>query len=142
MAFKAKHGHCYVPRTGVLVSLGSWCSVLRSSYKNIQNNQMPRIQLSDGQIQRLNDAGFKLSPVQAPPTNVPREILVFDNRFNNLMAFKAKHGHCYVPRTGEYVSLGSWCSEVRASYINIQNNQPPRMKLSNEQIQRLNDAGF
>ena len=37
------------------------------------------------------------------------------------------------PQTGE---------NVRVSYTKIQNNQTPRMKLSNEKIQRLNDADF
>jgi hypothetical protein len=58
------------------------------------------------------------------------------------MAFKAKYGHYDVPRTGENVSLGRWCSALRVSYKKIQNNQKPKMKLSNEQIRRLNDAGF
>jgi hypothetical protein len=130
MSFKAKCGHCHVPFTGENASLGQWCSALRVSYKKIQNNQKPRNKLSDEQIQRLNDAGFKWS----------RQAL--DNRFNDLMAFKAKYGHCHVPRTGENASLGQWCSELRSSYKKIQNNQKPRIKLSDEQIQRLNDAGF
>ena len=67
----------------------------------------------------------------------------FDDRFNDLMSFKAKYGHFDVPRTGENASLGRWCSEFRRSvYKKIQNNQKPDMKLSDEQIQRLNDAGF
>jgi hypothetical protein len=130
MAFKAKYGHCDVPRKNA--SLGQWCSEMRSSYKKIQNNQMPRRnKLSDEQIQRLNDAGFKWC--------LQRK---FDNRFNDLMAFKATYGHCDVFQTGENASLGRWCSELRSSYKKIQNNQMPKNKLSDEQIQRLNDAGF
>ena len=132
MSFKAKYGHCDVTRTGENTSLGSWCSNLRVSYKKIQNNQKPNIKISDEKIQRLNDAGFKWSRQGN-----------FHNRFNDLMAFKAKYGHCDVPFTGDYISLGHWCSEmVRSSYKKIQNNQKPNMKLSNEQIQRLNDAVF
>jgi hypothetical protein len=131
MSFKAKYGHCDVPRTGENVSLGKWCSEVRSSYKKIQNNQMPNNKLSDEQIQRLYDAGFKWS-LQGK----------FDERFNDLMSFKAKYGHCDVLCTGENVSLGKWCSEVRSSYKKIQNNKKPKMNLSDEQIQRLNDAGF
>ena len=52
------------------------------------------------------------------------------------------YDHCNVSGTGDDASLGQWCGELRVSYKQIQNNQPPRMKLSNEQIQRLNDAGF
>ena len=81
----------------------------------------------------LLDAGFKWSL---------RNRRKFDEVFNDLMAFKAKYGHCDVPRTGEKVSLGKWCSQLRWSYKKIQSNQKPQMKLSNEQIQCLNDAGF
>jgi hypothetical protein len=46
----------------------------------------------------------------------------FVDRFNDLMAFKAKYGHCDVPRTGDYISLGRWCIKSRGSYKKIQNN--------------------
>jgi hypothetical protein len=138
MSFKAKYGHCDVSKRGEDASLGQWCSQLRGSYKRIQKNQKPRAKLSDGQIQRLTDAGFKWSLLKANSTN-----LGFDEHFNDLMAFKAKYGHCNVPQQGADASLGQWCSQLRVSYKKIQNNQkPPRMKLSDEQIQRLNDAGF
>jgi hypothetical protein len=137
MSFKAKYGHCDVTRTGENVSLGQWCIEMRVSYKKIQNNQTPRMKLSDEKIQRLNDVGFKLS-LKA----LPKKSSVFDNRFNDLMSFKAKYGNCDVPFTGDNASLGRWCSELRVSYKKIQNNPKPKLKLSNEQIQRLNDAGF
>jgi hypothetical protein len=66
----------------------------------------------------------------------------FDDHFNDLLAFKAKYSHCDVPCIGENTSLGRWCSEMRVSYKKIQNKQKPKVKLFNEQIQRLNDAGF
>jgi hypothetical protein len=135
MAFKAKYGHCDVSARGEDSSLGQWCSQLRGSYKKIQNNQMPNNKLSDGQIQRLNDAGFKWSLGKAKSG--------FDERLNDLMAFNAKYGHCDVSARCEDSSLGQWCSEVRGSYKKIQNHQKPtKIKLSDGQIQRLNDAGF
>ena len=99
----------------------------------MQNNQKParNIKLSDAQIRRLNDAGFKWSLKPG-----------FDERFNDLMAFKAKYGHCDVSQTGEDVSLGHWCNKLRGSYKKMQNNQKTDRKLSDEQIQRLNDVGF
>ena len=101
----------------------------------MQNNQKPKIKLSDEQIQCLNDAGFKWSLRKANSG--------FDERFIDLMSFKAKYGHCDVPRTGENASLGQWCGQLRSSYKKIQNNQKPtKLKLSDEQIQRLNDEGF
>jgi hypothetical protein len=50
----------------------------------------------------------------------------FDDHFNNLMAFKAKYGHCDVSQRGEDASLGMWCTEVRVSYKKIQNNKKPK----------------
>jgi hypothetical protein len=131
MAFKAKYGHCDVSCTGENAFLGAWCSKLRVSYKKIQNHQKPNKKLSDEQIQRLDDAGFKLSLNSG-----------FDDRLNDLMAFKAKYGHCDVPCRGENASLGTWCIELRGSHKKIQNNQKPKRKISDEQIQRLNEAGF
>ena len=54
-----------------------------------------------------------------------RPVLIqsFDDRFNDLMAFKAKYGHCDVPQRGENASIGKWCKNTRASYKKIQNNQ-------------------
>jgi len=71
---------------------------------------MPRMKLSDEQIQRLNDTGFKWS---LPKNGDPRS--VSDKRFNDLMAFKAKYGHCDVSQTGGFIYLGQWCSERRVS---------------------------
>ena len=139
-------------RAGENAPLGRWCSVVRGSYKKIQNNQKPYTKLSEHQIQRLNDAGFRWCLQE-------REIAsrkTFDDRLNDLMAFKAEHGHCDVSQNGENASLGRWCSLVRRSYNKIKmkkqmknnyysnaiNMERPRMNLSDEKIQRLNDSGF
>ena len=135
MCFKAKYGNCDVSCTGEDASLAHWCCKLRGSYKKMQNNQKPDRKLSDEQIQRLNDAGFKWSLVRKAGSG-------FDKRFNDLMSFKAKYGHCDVSCTGEDASLAQWCTELRGSYKKMQNNQKPDRKLSDEQIQRLSDVGF
>jgi hypothetical protein len=134
MAFKAKYGHCIVPYRGEDASLCRWCIIVRGSYKKIQNNQKPITKISDEQIQRLSDAGFNWSLRKVGSG--------FDKNFNDLMSFKAKYGHCKVSQRGEDASLGQWCNIVRGSYKKMQNNQKPRTKLSDEQIQRLSDAGF
>jgi hypothetical protein len=139
LAFKTKYRHCNVPRShnGEYASLGEWCSHVRHSYKKIQNNQIPKHKLSNENIQRLTDAGFKWS--------LPNRSRTFDDRFGQLLEYKLKHGHCNVPhrsKNGEYGSLGNWCSRVRHSYKKIQNNQQPSYKLSNENIESLTDAGF
>ena len=54
----------------------------------------------------------------------------FDERFKDLMAFKAKFGHCNVPSTqsknNKYYSLGQWCSDMRKAYKAIKMGGMPR----------------
>ena len=137
MIFKGRHGHCdvLVPQIDEYHAfLSQWCNNLRASYEKIQGNQKPIMNLSNEQIQRLNDAGFKwcLQNKQS-----------FDEYFNDLMIFKGSRGHCDVLQTDEYTScyLSQWCRNLRASY-GIKRNQKPIINLSNEQIRRLHDAGF
>jgi len=140
MAFKAKYGHCDVSQRGGDASLGRWCSVVRGSYKKMQHNLKPQTKLSDEQIQRLSDAGFKWCLQKKEKELTSNK--TFDDRFNELMTFKAKYGHCDISQRGDDASLGQWCSVLRMSYNQIQHNQKPQIKLSHEQFQHLNDAGF
>jgi len=68
----------------------------------------------------------------------------FYERFKDLMDFKHKFGHCNVPtkQFAEYQSLGVWCSKLRCSYRNIQQRETPQIKLTQERIRQLEDAGF
>ena len=55
------------------------------------------------------------------------------------MTFKEKHGHCDVHfhPTGVYTSLAHWCNDLIVSFKKILNNQKPKIKLSDDSIQRL-----
>jgi hypothetical protein len=70
----------------------------------------------------------------------------FDERFKDLMSFKAEFGSCNVPRTrsrnNKDVSLGIWCNNMRRSYKAIKEGRSPRQKLSKANIQRLENTGF
>ena len=137
MKFKKKVGHCNVPqkKSGEYQSLGNWCRDLRMSYKKIQKGETPVRKLSQDHIRQLDDAGFKWSLSTS---------VTFDERFAELMKFKEKVGHCNVPRTqsGEYQSLGLWCSNLRMAYKQIQKSGTSERKLTEENIQELEDAGF
>jgi len=137
MGFKEKFGHCNVPqkKTGEYKSLGHWCSHLRMSYKKIQKSETPLIKLPQENIRQLEDAGFKWSL---------STYTTFDERYAELMKYREKFGHCNVPKSkyGEYQSLGKWCSNLRAAYTKIQKNETPLIKLPQEMIQLLEDAGF
>ena len=137
MGFKEMVGHCNVPRmkSGEYRSLGIWCNDLRTSYKNIQRREKPNNTLTQENIRQLEDAGFKWN------LSTHR---TFDERYAELLKHKEKVGHCNVQRTksGGYQSLGKWCNRLRVSYKKIQKNETPDYKLTEENIRKLEDAGF
>jgi hypothetical protein len=143
MAFKEEFGHCNVPQTqsrnNKHTSLGKWCSHVRQAYKAINEGGIPRrYKLSKADMKRLENAGFELNLCKK---------LTFDDRLKDLMAFKAKFGHCNVPQTqsnsNKLYSLGNWCSDMRRSYKTIKEGGMPRnYKLSKANMKRLENAGF
>jgi len=141
-AFKAEFGHCNVPGTNSSknkhLSLGQWCSSVRMSCKSTKEGGTTtrNYKLSKADMKRLENAGFEWKLCKT-----------FDDRFKDLMAFKAKFGHCNVPRTessnNKYLSLGKWCSAIRQSYKAIKMGGTPRdYKLSKADMKRLEKAGF
>jgi len=136
--FKQKFGHCSAPQTksSEYYSLGKWCNNLRTSYKQIQKGRKPCLKLTAELIRRLEEVGFKWIP--GDPSRI------FDGRFEELMKFKQKFGHCNAPQTksSEYYSLGCWCSNLRVSYRQIQKGEKPVTKLALDNIQRLEEVGF
>jgi hypothetical protein len=114
--FKARKGHCRVPRDHVEgnYSLGSWVSVQRCNRKT----------MSAEHKQRLNKIGFFWDC---------REYS-WENGFAALNKFKAREGHCLVPQVyveGNY-DLAQWVSVQRYK----------RKTIDLERQQRLNKIGF
>jgi len=137
MKFKEKFGHCNLtPKTSCeYQSLRSWCNNLRTTYKKIRKRETPHFNITEGQIRQLEDAGFKWSLSTCS---------TFDERYAELMRYKEKFRHCNVPRSksGEYQSLGNWCDNLRKSYKQIRKSETPRLKLTEDHIRQLEDAGF
>ena len=100
----------------------------------MDNNEKPRINLSSNQIKSLTDMGFVWDLNKKLP---------FNNRLEDLKAYKTKHGHCNVSRTEEkYKSLAHWCSNIRTSRNKMDKNEKPCINLSNDQIKILTEMGF
>ena len=133
-AFKAKYGHCDVKTYGDDRLLGHWCSIVRRSKRMMDNNTRPIIRLSESNIRCLTEIGFKFGHVKMIP---------FDRYFEQLKAFKTKHGHCRVQICrGEDRNLGLWCARVRRSKKAMTNNGAPEIILSEDNIRDLTDLGF
>ena len=138
--FKQEFGHCNAPKTksSKYLSLASWCHNARRSYKQIKKGaNTTNNKLTDDHIRRLEEVGFQWNVGREPGAS-------FDEHFEKLMKFKQKFRHCNAPQTksSEYYSLGSWCNTVRRSYKKIQKGEKTRIRLTDDDIRRLDEAGF
>ena len=131
--FRDEFGHCNVPsKYSVNPSLGYWCGTIRKSYNQIQQGQTPSRSLTQDQIERLEEIGFKWKLVET-----------FEQHCRDLEAFKSEFGHCNVPcKYSANPSFGIWCIQIRYSYNQIQQGQQPSRNLTQDQIERLEEIGF
>ena len=138
-AYQAKHGNCNVKRKGDHKALGEWCSKLRRSMKKIKNNVAPIVAgLSADNIKRLEDIGFDFRfKREGKPYS-------FEERFEQLKAYKAKYGHFDVKAyDGDDKALGRWLWKVKRSISNIMNDEAPVIAgWSQDNIKYLEDIGF
>ena len=121
-AFKKEHGHCNVPlRYPPNPALGSWVIGLRQWKK--------RGMLTDDKILLLDALGFSWAMKQ-------RGVQVsWEQRINDLKAFKKEHGHCNVPFAyRRNPALAAWVANVR--------QRKKRGELTEDKIRMLDDLGF
>ena len=89
-------------------ALGHWVSSNRLSQK--------RNKLAPSREERLNAINFRWS---VPREQNIREILLWDEGYKALVAFKAKYGHCLVSRTYHDKSLVSWVKYQRKNQVRL-----------------------
>ena len=117
-AYKEEHGSCDVPRQyKPNPQLARWCHKQRTS-----NN---RGALSEERIERMETLGFDFDP----------KTTAWEEKFQELVEFKAEHRHCDVPRGyPPNPHLATWCSNQRT--LN------KKGVLSEERIERMETLGF
>ena len=103
-----------------------------------KKNEAPFVTgLSEDNIRRFEQIGFEFK--------VKNNNRSFEERIQELKAYKANHGHCNVNviNTGNDQSLGRWCSIVRNSMKKMKNNEASLIaRLSEDNIRRLKHIGF
>ncbi len=115
--FHEAHGHCYVRKEYSERGLYSWVDLQR---KNL-------IKLHPSQVKRLNDLHFEW--VNNIESFRQRQ---WENRYNALLNFFTKYGHCNVPvRFIESPGLGAWVHQLRKGIIKL---TPKRL----EQLKKVN----
>ena len=138
LRFKEEFGHCNVPtkRFASNLSLGKWCSNMRTAYRRIQKGMKTDANLSQDRIVRLEEIGFQWQVM-------PDRDEAFDKSCRALIAFKEEFGHCNVPKsyTGS-PSLGQWCIDMRKVYRKIKKGMTANTNTSRDRIERLEKIGF
>eukprot|EP00979_Chaetoceros_neogracilis_P007266 scaffold1521_cov271-Chaetoceros_neogracile.AAC.74 len=127
VTFKEKYGNCNVSKiTGEDRVLGNWLSNMRATYKKKKagdDDTSGRI-LTDDQIVKLEELGVKWSLVGT-----------FEERFEELRAFKDEHGRC--PTKGSdgvvHKQLYEWLCITRHAYKNIEAGKSSNTILLDEQ---------
>ena len=171
-AFSKRHGHTDITRSSKLdPSLGRWCEDTRYTYHNQHNGgtSKRRRKLTDDEIDSLENIGFKwvlvskvkktdgqtyvtktpsrstsnavVLPARSSPSSA--KLSAFDEKFHELEDFKDRYGHVDLTSQSQYnPSLGNWCFNVRQAYSKLKKGRRTNMKLSEEEIERLEDLGF
>jgi hypothetical protein len=77
-----------------------------------QQVQQEMVSSDEEESDNKSSSSVHLDAVQQTSGNKRKRrvpIQSFADRFNDLMSFKAKYGHCDVSQRGEDASLGKWC---------------------------------
>ncbi|CAJ1945914.1 unnamed protein product [Cylindrotheca closterium] len=130
LKFKETHGHCHVPHTyKENPALARWAKRQRYQYKRKLEHKQSS--MSDPRQQKLEDVGFIWD----------LQTMVWQERFNELVEYKQRHGDCNVPcRFEENPTLGMWVKCQRRQYKLYRSNQLSR--LTPERFQLLANLGF
>ena len=126
--YKKNNGHCSVPRKHG--PLGTWVNTQRHVYRLLKEGKSAR--MADDRIQKLESVGFQWS------SQLDRDTVQWDARFQELKKYKETHGDCNVPN--KHKSLGTWVHTQRQYYRLLKEGKYSHM--SDDRIQKLESIGF
>ena len=131
--FRARTGHCRVPRRFTEnKALGMWVDKQRREYKLLIEHKSSQMTIE--RAEALNEIGFEW--VVKPDNDE-----AWQRRYEELKHFKARTGHCRVPRSFiENKALGTWVKTQRREYKLLIEDNPSQMTI--ERAEALNDIGF
>ena len=129
--YKREHGDCIVPRDYKKnPQLASWVGNQRSAYaRSLGKNQKGILEISAERVEALNNIGFEWKL---------RDRLEWDERYDELVAYKQKHGDTLVPYKPEGLAL--WVTAQRTQYRLLKEGK--HSVLTEDRVKKLNSIGF
>ena len=143
--YKAEHGHCKVKTNHP--ELGQWTSKIRRDYREYtegvnESSGKKKLRISaqtmEKRILDLKELGFVFQAgkrITLPPKHMQKS---WDDRFEELVQYKAEHGHCTVPQSMR--GLGEWVHRQRKDYKALKEGKPSKMTA--ERAVQLGEVGF
>jgi len=131
--FRDLNGHCRVPIGHT--SLGDWVSKTRRDYKLWKQGE--KSSMTPERERELMELGFVFEAGKTPERREGR-IKSWEERFEDLKAYKELHGHTVVPQNAG--ALGQWVHAQRVNYKKIKNGKSS--SLSAEKALKLAEIGF
>ena len=130
--YKKIHGHCNVPqRQEDVRQLAVWVLHQRNNYKKLKEGSPS--QITEERIKDLEKLGFDWSHRKLNNK--------WQERYEELIEFKQKYGHCDVPRKNdENKKLATWVNSQRYFYRNVQSGK--QSYITEERIELLKKIGF
>ncbi|EJK70073.1 hypothetical protein THAOC_08603 [Thalassiosira oceanica] len=147
LEYKRLHGDTNVPRS-YDDTLSKWCHTQRGRCKEILKGDAVASIMTQEQFESLRQIGFNMK-VERKAYDSQKIDQMWDERFNELLAYKARHGNCDVAvRKGkefeQYKQLANWASLQRRKYKARKGEKKlgRTRAITDEQIQRLTNVGF
>ena len=128
LEYKAEHKNCLVPSVYPKnKALGAWVHTQRTQYR--LRSEGKHSFLTEERIKLLDEVGF----VWSPQGNS------WDDRYNQLVVYKAEHKNCLVPRVyPKNKALGAWVDNQRTRL----GSEGEKSQLAKKRIKLLDEVGF
>ncbi|EOD22031.1 helicase domain protein, partial [Emiliania huxleyi CCMP1516] len=130
-AYKARFGNCRVPRGwSEKPQLAKWVDNQRQAKRKFDQGD-ERASITQPRFERLTGIGFEWDPAAD----------LWEQRFGELQAYKARFGNCRVPRGwSEKPQLATWVDNQRTAKRNF--DQGDERSITQPRFERLTGIGF
>ena len=139
-AYKEKHGHFRVPqRSGESERLAHWCNSARRACRLFKRGKHTGgILVNEKRFQMLVDIGFQWE--------IQHSFITFEQRLCELIKFKDANGHCRVPRSGDTIDLGVWCTSIKKACLYFMEGRRCTVgvseRIDKDRLKKLQDVGL
>ena len=139
--FRKNNNHCKIPTNfKENKSLGIWVQEQRRNFKKQMKGEKPRKELTQEQIEMLDEIGFHWGFTPDPNKSLEPDAS-WEKNFAKLQEYKKAHGDFDVPMDdAAYSKLGKW-TRVQRSQKNLRDTKR-KCFIKPDRIKKLDGIGF